>query len=76
LPARTIVLLSQARRYLVTIERYIRSQAGERTASRAIARIFDKLDHLRIFPEAAPLVPDLDGSPRVAIVRPWRILFE
>lgn len=61
---------------ILEIERYLRQEAGALTALRAMQRVLQKLDLLALFPESGRVQATLDGSPRLATVQPWLILYE
>lgn len=72
----TIVVTESAYSDLEDIENYI-SQDSPAIARRFIAKIFDKIDQLYLFPESGKFVPEInDHSIRELLLNKYRIIYQ
>jgi toxin ParE1/3/4 len=71
-----IVRLPDAERDLTDLFDYVAIDSGVDRAEAILRRIEQSLENLALFPRIGRIRDDLDGAPRMFVVRPWLIIYE
>ena len=72
----TLIVSADARLDLASIDTYLTAEAGQTTAQAYAARFADTLRRLQIWPGSGPPRPALGANARIAIVRPFLIIYD